>query len=152
MNGQGGGASTSPPRPVACGGRGERRSGEPGLLLQRLEPGLRAAALHHHRRGQLMATSAFRESYDGHDLIAPTSNALDFLGRATTSSTDYMGRALRRGVRVNSTPVVLGQELQFATGAKFVVTTGGTTAASAPGVPAVGASVGDGTATLLRQR
>jgi hypothetical protein len=96
-----------------------------------LEPGLRAAALHHHRRGQLMATSAFRESYDGHDLIAPTSNALDFLGRATTSSTDYMGRALRRGVRVNSTPVVLGQELQFATGEKFVVTTGGTTAASA---------------------
>jgi hypothetical protein len=86
------------------------------------------------------------------DLVAPTSSSADFLGRATTASVDYMGRALRRGLRVNSTPVVLGAELQFTAGEKFVVTTGGTTAASAPGVPAVGASVGDGTATLLRQR
>ena len=99
-----------------------------------------------------MATTSFRESFDGHDLIAPTSNALDFLGRATTSTTDYMGRALRRGVRVNSTAVALGQEIQFTGGEKFVVTVAGTTAASPPAAPAVGASVGDGTATLLRQR
>ena len=99
-----------------------------------------------------MATTSFRESYDGHDLIAPTSNALDFLGRATTSTTDYMGRALRRGVRVNTTAVALGQELQFTTNEKFVVTIAGTTAASPPAAPAVGATVADGTATLLRQK
>ena len=99
-----------------------------------------------------MATTSFRESYDGHDLIAPTSNALDFLGRATTSTTDYMGRALRRGVRVNSTAVALGQEIQFTGGEKFVVTVAGTTAAGPPAAPAVGGSVVDGGATLLRQR
>jgi hypothetical protein len=75
-----------------------------------------------------MATTTFRESFDGHDLIAPTSNALDFLGRATTSTTDYMGRALRRGVRANTTAVTLGQEIQFTGGEKFVVTVAGTTA------------------------
>jgi hypothetical protein len=99
-----------------------------------------------------VATTSFRESFDGHDLVAPTSNALDFLGRATTTTTDYMGRALRRGVRVNSTAVTLGQELQFTTNEKFVVTIAGTTAASPPAAPAVGATVADGTATLLRQK
>ena len=99
-----------------------------------------------------MATTTFRESFDGHDLVAPTSNALDYMGRATTSTTDYMGRALRRGVRVNSTPVVLGQELQYVGGEKFTVTIAGTTAASPPAAPAVNATVADGTATLLRTR
>jgi hypothetical protein len=99
-----------------------------------------------------MATTTFRESFDGHDLIAPTSNALDFLGRATTSTTDYMGRALRRGVRVNSTAVALGQEIQFTGGEKFTVTVAGTTAASPPAAPAVNATVADGTATLLRTK
>jgi hypothetical protein len=99
-----------------------------------------------------MATTTLRESFDGHDLIAPTVNALDFLGRATTSTVDYLGRALRRGVRVNSTVVALGAELQFVGGEKFVVTVAGTTAAGAPGAPAVGATVADGSATLRRER
>src|SRR5918996_3155859 len=99
-----------------------------------------------------MATTNFREDYLGRDLQAPTSNALDYLGRATTSTADGLGRPLRRVVRANTTAVTLGQELQFTGGQKFVVTVAGTTAAAPPSVPAVGATVADGTATLLRQK
>lgn len=99
-----------------------------------------------------MATTTFREDYLGRDLQAPTVNALDYLGRATTATVDTLGRSLRRVLRANTTAVTLGQELQFAGGTKYVVTVAGTTAASEPAPPAVGATVGDGTATLLRQR
>src|SRR5918994_1179262 len=90
-----------------------------------------------------MATTTLREDYLGRDLVAPTSNSTDSLGRATTSSADFIGRPLRRGVRINSTPVALNQELQFTGGEKFIVTVAGTTAASPPAAPAVGATVAD---------
>jgi hypothetical protein len=99
-----------------------------------------------------MATTIFREDYVGRDLVAPTSNALDSLGRATTATVDFLGRPLRRNVRANTTAVTLGQEIQFTGGEKFVVTVAGTTAAAPPSAPAVGATVVDGTATLLRQK
>jgi hypothetical protein len=99
-----------------------------------------------------MATTNFREDYIGRDLVAPTSNSLDSLGRATTATVDFMGRPLRRVLRANTTAVTLGQELQFTGGQKFVVTIAGTTAAAQPSAPAVGATVVDGTATLLRQK
>jgi hypothetical protein len=47
---------------------------------------------------------------------------------------------------------VLNQEIQFTGGEKFIVTVAGTTAASPPAAPAVGLTVADGTATLLRQK
>jgi hypothetical protein len=99
-----------------------------------------------------MATTVFREDYLGRDLVTPTSNSLDSLGCPTTATVDRMGRALRRNLRVNSTAVVLNQEIQFAGGEKFIVTVAGTTAASPPAAPAVGATVADGSATLLRQK
>jgi hypothetical protein len=99
-----------------------------------------------------MATTTFREDYLGRDLVAPTVNALDALGRATTSTVDFIGRPLRRVVRANTTAVTLNQELQFTGGEKFIVTVAGTTAAAPPTAPAVGATVVDGTATLLRQK
>lgn len=99
-----------------------------------------------------MATTNFREDYLGRNLTAPTVNSLDALGRATTSTVDYLGRPLRRVLRANTTAVTLNQELQFAGGNKFTVTVAGTTAASEPGSPAVGATVADGTATLLRTK
>jgi hypothetical protein len=99
-----------------------------------------------------MATTNFREDYIGRDLVAPMSNALDALGRTTTSTVDFLGRPLRRVLRANTTAVTLGQELQFTGGSKYVVTIAGTTAASPPTAPAVGATVVDGTATLLRQK
>jgi hypothetical protein len=99
-----------------------------------------------------MATTTFREDYLGRDLVAPTSAATDYLGRVTTSTVDSIGRALRRVVRANTTAVTLNQEIQFTGGEKFIVTIAGTTAAGPPGAPAVGATVVDGTATLLRQK
>lgn len=99
-----------------------------------------------------MATTTFREDFLGRDLVAPTSNSLDSLGRVTTSTADFIGRPLRRVVRANTTAVTLNQEIQFTGGEKFIVTVAGTTAASAPTAPAVGATVADGTATLLRQK
>lgn len=99
-----------------------------------------------------MATTNFREDYLGRDLQAPTVNALDHLGRVTTATVDSTGRSLRRTLRANTTAVTLGQELQFAGGSKYTVSVAGTTAASEPTPPAVGATVADGTATLLRQK
>jgi hypothetical protein len=99
-----------------------------------------------------MATTNFREDYLGRDLVTPASNSKDYMGLATTSTVDALGRPLRRILRANTTAVTLGQELQFTGGEKFIVTIAGTTAASAPSVPAVGATVADGTATLLRQK
>jgi hypothetical protein len=99
-----------------------------------------------------MATTTFREDYLGRDLQAPTVNALDHLGRATTATADSSGRPLRRVLRANTTAVTLGQELAFAGGTKYVVTVAGTTAAAEPSPPAVNATVVDGTATLLRTK
>jgi hypothetical protein len=98
-----------------------------------------------------MATTNFREDWLGRDLVNPTGTALDYLGRTVTASTGYLGTPLRRIVRTNTTAVTTGQELQFV-GEKFVVVTPGTTAASAPGAPAVGLTVADGSATLRRER
>jgi hypothetical protein len=99
-----------------------------------------------------VATTTLREDYLGRDLQAPGTNSLDHLGRATTSTADSLGRALRRTLRANTTAVALGAELQFAGGTKYTVTVAGTTAASEPTPPAVGATVADGTATLLRTK
>jgi hypothetical protein len=99
-----------------------------------------------------VATTTKREDFLGRDLVTPASNSLDYLGRVTTSTVDALGRALRRDIRANTTAVTLNQEIQFAGGTKYIVTIAGTTAASEPSVPAVGATVADGTATLLRQK
>ncbi len=99
-----------------------------------------------------MATTNFREDHLGRDLQAPTVNALDHLGRATTATADALGRPLRRILRANTTAVTLGQELAFTGGEKLTVTVAGTTAAAQPTAPAVGATVADGTATLLRTK
>jgi hypothetical protein len=99
-----------------------------------------------------MATTTFREDYLGRDLQAPTVNALDYLGRAVTATADTAGRGLRRVIRPVSSAVTLNQELQVADGKKYVVTVAGTTGASDPTPPAIGATVVDGGATLRRQK
>lgn len=99
-----------------------------------------------------MATTNLREDFLGRDLQAPTVNALDYLGRPVTATVDTIGRSLRRLLRPVSGAVTLGQELQTATGTKYVVTVAGTSGASDPTPPAVGSTVADGTATLLRQK
>ena len=99
-----------------------------------------------------MATTSLREDYLGRDLVAPTSASLDSLGRVTTSTTDFLGRPLRRNVRANSTAYTLNQEISFTGGNKYRVSTAGTTAVSPPTEPAVGATVTDGTAVLTRTK
>lgn len=100
-----------------------------------------------------MATTALREDYLGRDLVTPASNSLDSLGRVTTATVDFLGRPLRRNIRVNSTAYALNAEIQFVTGgSKQLVTVAGTTAAAEPGAQAVGANLADGTATLFRQK
>jgi len=99
-----------------------------------------------------MATTSLREDYLGRDLQAPTVNSLDYLGRATTSTVDSLGRSLRRTLRPISAAVTLNQEIQVTDGKKYIVTVAGTTGASDPTPPAVGSTVADGTATFLRQK
>jgi hypothetical protein len=99
-----------------------------------------------------MATTTFREDYLGRDLVAPTVASLDYLSRVTTSTVDAMGRSLRRVIRPISSAVTLNQEIQVTDGKKYIVTVAGTTGASDPSPPAIGATVADGTATLLRQK
>ena len=99
-----------------------------------------------------MATTAFREDFLGRDLQNPTVNALDYLGRPVTATVDASGRPLRRLLRPVSGAVALDQELQVADGKKYVVVVAGTTGATDPTPPAVGATVVNGTATLLRQK
>ena len=99
-----------------------------------------------------MATSNLREDYLGRNLIDPTSNVKDYMGRIAASTTDYMGRTLRRIVRSNNMALTLGQEIQFTGGTKYTVKVAGTAAGSPPSIPAVGADVTDGNATLTRTR
>jgi hypothetical protein len=97
-----------------------------------------------------MATTTKRDDYLGRDLVTPASDAKDFMGRAATATADYLGRLLTRTLRANTTAVALGDLIEFTAGSEYTVTVAGTTAASAPSVPAVGDTVVDGTATLLR--
>lgn len=99
-----------------------------------------------------MATTTKREDYLGRDLVTPGTNSLDYLNRVTTSTADYLGRPLRRDLRPVSSAVTLNQEIQTSAGVKYIVTIAGTTGASDPTAPAVGATVADGTATYLRQK
>jgi hypothetical protein len=98
-----------------------------------------------------MATTHFREDFLGRDLQNPGTVATDFLGRAVTATVDGTGRSLRRILRANTTAYTTGTEIAFTTGSKYLVTVGGTSAASQPSVPAVGASIADGSCTILRQ-
>ena len=97
-----------------------------------------------------MATSNYREDFLGRNLVDPTGTVKDYMARIATSTVDYMGRTLRRILRANLTAYTAGTEIQFSGGTKYVVKTGVTTAAAPPSIPAVGADVADGSATLTR--
>src|SRR5262245_40940660 len=104
-----------------------------------------------------MATSTKREDYASRQLVTPGSASKDYLGRATGSTTDYLGRSLRRTLRANDAVVAVGDEIQFTGGAKFVVTAIGSSphqlAASPPSITATthNSTQADGDATIKRQ-
>lgn len=99
-----------------------------------------------------MATSTFRRDFLHRKLVTPASDVRDFLGRVCTSTVDPEGRALIATVRANTTAYTLGQFVEFSAGGGPLMqcTVAGTSAASEPGIPAVGATVVDGGATWLR--
>lgn len=103
--------------------------------------------------GPLGATSVLRDDFAGRALVTPGTVSKDYLGRATTATTDFLGRSLRRTIRSMALVTTLGQEIEYADGTEYTVTTAGTTHATvAPASPAVGATVTDGTAVLTRTR
>lgn len=104
------------------------------------------------RSADTVATTIYREDWLGRDLVTPATNAMDYLGRVVTATADTAGRSLRRVVRPISAAVTLNQEIQVVGGQKYIVTVAGTTGATDPTPPAVGATVADGTATLRRQK
>lgn len=98
-----------------------------------------------------MATTIFRRDFLMRDIVAPTSVALDHLGRATTSTVDHLGRAMVAEVWAGTHAMTVGEYVQItSTGIVYKVTVSGTTAAGEPTAPAVGATVVSGTATLER--
>ena len=98
-----------------------------------------------------MATSVFRRDALGAKLVTPASDSKDFLGRVTTSTTDYLGRLLIGKVFAGTTAYTLGEHIELAAGTPlFKVTVAGTTAAGAPTPPGYGLPVVSGTATLTQ--
>lgn len=98
-----------------------------------------------------MATTTFRRDSLLRRILNPGTTATDFAGRLTTSTTDYLGRALVAIDFPLTTAVTLGQLLDVAaTRIVYQVTVAGTTAGSAPTPPGVGLTVVSGSATLLQ--
>jgi hypothetical protein len=82
-----------------------------------------------------------------------TDPALDYVGRSVLASNlDYMGRGLIATTRANTTAYAAGAYVQFAGGNVYLVTTGGTSAASPPSETGIdyGEALTDGTVTLQR--
>ncbi len=100
-----------------------------------------------------MATTTRKEDYLGRDLVNPTpgtSQATDSEGRAVLAGdVDYLGRALTSKPWAATTAVSVGTVVYVA-GGELTAEIAGTTAATAPVAPALGATVVDGTVTWRR--
>jgi hypothetical protein len=101
-----------------------------------------------------MVTTTRKEDYLGRDLTNATpgtSNATDHLGRnVAAGNVDYIGRNLTSIPWAATTAFALGT-VAYVAGGELVVTTAGTSGASAPTAPgSVGGTVGDGTITWTR--
>jgi hypothetical protein len=94
-----------------------------------------------------MATTVFRRDHLLRRLVNPGTVSVDSTGRATTSTTDYLGRPLKAIVWA-ATAVVPGDMMQTTTNLVYVCTVGGTPAAGDPTPPGYGNTVVSGTATM----
>lgn len=101
-----------------------------------------------------MATTTQRADYMGRALVTPTSDARDYVGRATqVGDVDYMGRDLIAAPLYPppewsaSTAYDVGDRVRLAGGQILQATVAGTSAATAPTAPGVGNTVVDGTVT-----
>lgn len=100
-----------------------------------------------------MATTTRKEDYLGRDLVNPTpgtSQATDSDGRAVQAGdVDYLGRSLTSKPWTATTAIAVGTVVYVA-GGELTATVAGTTGATAPAAPALGATVADGTVTWQR--
>jgi hypothetical protein len=94
-----------------------------------------------------MATTVFRRDHLLRRLVNPGTVSVDSTGRATTSTTDYLGRPLKAIVWA-ATAVVPGDMMQTTTNLVYVCTSAGTPAAGDPTPPGYGNTVVSGTATM----
>jgi hypothetical protein len=98
-----------------------------------------------------MATTVFRRDHLLRRIINPGTTAVDSTGRLTTSTLDYLGRALTAIDWPGAVSVTLGQYIDVAASRiVYRVTVAGTAGAAAPTAPGVGNTVVSGTATLLQ--
>ncbi|NUO34179.1 MAG: hypothetical protein HOQ18_08650 [Dermatophilaceae bacterium] len=96
-----------------------------------------------------MATTTFLRDFLWRKVVNPATNATDALGRATSATADYSGRALFGALAPTvATPVTLGTRYQHSTGVLLEVITAGTTAAGEPAAPGFNNTVTSGTATF----
>ena len=101
-----------------------------------------------------MVTSTRKEDYLGRDLQNATPGTTDpvkdYVGRTTTATVDYLGRALTVLTWPGVLAMAVGDQFWVA-GGDLIVTTAGTSAAGAPTIPGtVGGTVVSGTVTLTR--
>jgi hypothetical protein len=94
-----------------------------------------------------MATTIYRRDPLMRRIVTPTGTATDYLGRLTTSTTDYLGRPLKAIVWA-ATAVVIGDYMQTTTNLVYICTANGTPAAGDPSPPGYGNTVVSGTATM----
>jgi hypothetical protein len=103
-----------------------------------------------------MATSTRKADYLGRDLTngtpGTTNPVLDYVGRQTSTTTDYLSRLLTVLTWPGAVAMALGEQY-WVVGGYLVVTTAGTAAAGAPTIPGtIGGTVVSGTVTLTRWR
>lgn len=99
-----------------------------------------------------MATTIFRRDHLLRKVVDPTGTAKDSTGRLTTSTVDYLGRALTTEVWAGTHAMTVGERVQItSTSIVYYVTASGTTAAGEPTAPGVGLTVVSGTATLRQE-
>jgi hypothetical protein len=104
-----------------------------------------------------MATTLRLRDFLGRLLInatpGTTDPAKDYLGKnVQAANLDASGRGLIATLRANSTAYALGAYVQFASGQLYLVTVGGTSAASPPSESGIGygQALVDGTVTYQR--
>ena len=98
-----------------------------------------------------MATTVFRRDHLLRKRVNPASASVDALGRATTSTVDYMGRPLVAKVFAGVAAWSLGDYIEVGGTTVYKVTVAGSTAAGTPTAPGYGQTVVSGTATLRQE-
>lgn len=98
-----------------------------------------------------MATTLFRRDHLLRKLVNPASASVDSLGRATTSTADYMGRGVVAKVFAGVATWAVGDYIEVGGTTVYKVTVAGDTAAGTPTAPGYGSTVVSGTATLRQE-